>query len=213
MDPLSYPEITFSSTHRYILSSILRWPLSANFGLTHCATIGWPQIATLGETLSETLGWTVFATIEYQIIRAKGLKFWENVHLPCRCHLSLVTYHVSRVTCHMSFFFFFFSVKVVEPICGGFPCISITLWLFGLNSRSVSLPARLSCTRCVVSIVNVVQCRFYMVANVHCTSCEMCIVQGALCVLFKVCSFYCILRPDKSSVTKADFDITSNTIK
>ena len=34
------------------------------------------------------------------------------------CHLSHVTSHMSRVTCHMSHFFFF-SVKVLEPVGGG----------------------------------------------------------------------------------------------
>ena len=34
------------------------------------------------------------------------------------CHLSHVMSHMSRVTCHMSHFFFF-SVKVLEPVDGG----------------------------------------------------------------------------------------------
>ena len=39
-----------------------------------------------------------------QTIRARELKFWENVHPPqhVTCHVSRVTCHVSRVTCHMS---------------------------------------------------------------------------------------------------------------
>ena len=39
-----------------------------------------------------------------QAVRARELKFGENVHpSPCvTCHLSCVTCHVSRVTCHVS---------------------------------------------------------------------------------------------------------------
>ena len=45
------------------------------------------------------------------MVRARELKFWENVHIPQTCHVSHVMCHVSHVTCHMSlvtFFFFFF---------------------------------------------------------------------------------------------------------
>ena len=70
------------------------------------------------------------------MVRARELKFWENVHPPKRvkchmsrvmchvscvtCHMSRVTCHVSHVTCHMShlFIFFFFPDKVVELIGG-----------------------------------------------------------------------------------------------
>ena len=39
-----------------------------------------------------------------QTVRARELKFWENVHpTPCvMCHLSHVTCHISPVTCHLS---------------------------------------------------------------------------------------------------------------
>ena len=46
-----------------------------------------------------------------QTVRARELKFWENVHpTPCvmchvscvMCHVSCVTCHVSHVTCHLS---------------------------------------------------------------------------------------------------------------
>ena len=62
----------------------------------------------------------------FQIVRARELKFGENIHPPTcvtfhvshvMCHVSCVTCHMSRVTCHVSlflllftssFFFFFF---------------------------------------------------------------------------------------------------------
>ena len=56
-------------------------------------------------------------------MKARELKFWENVHPPKR-----VTCHMSRVTCQMSHFFYiymyiyiyiFFLYKVVELIGGG----------------------------------------------------------------------------------------------
>ena len=51
---------------------------------------------------------------ESQTVRARELKFWENVHhvWSVTCHVSRVTCHVSHVTCHLSpvtcFFSFFF---------------------------------------------------------------------------------------------------------
>ena len=52
-----------------------------------------------------------------QIVRARELKFWEDVHdSPCAtfhvshfiCHMSCVTCHVSHVTCRVSYIFFWF---------------------------------------------------------------------------------------------------------
>ena len=56
-----------------------------------------------------------------QTVRARELKFWENVHPPnmsrVTCHVSRrVTYHVS----HVILFFFIFSDKVVKLIGGGY---------------------------------------------------------------------------------------------
>ena len=60
-----------------------------------------------------------------QAIRARELKFWENIHPPphvtCNlslvtCHVSNVICHVSHVTCHMFFFVCFFWDKVLEII-------------------------------------------------------------------------------------------------
>ena len=56
-----------------------------------------------------------------QTVRARELKFWENVHTP-RCvssHVSRVTCHVSHVMCHMSQFCWGWGDKVVELVCGG----------------------------------------------------------------------------------------------
>ena len=53
------------------------------------------------------------------MVRARELKFWENVHPPkhvmCHvsrvtCHVSHVTCHVSHVTCHMSHILFIFFI-------------------------------------------------------------------------------------------------------
>ena len=67
-----------------------------------------------------------------QTIRARELKFWENVrpqqhvtYICVTCHMLHVIFHVSHVTCHMSqfflliFFFLFFLDKVVKLIGGG----------------------------------------------------------------------------------------------
>ena len=63
-----------------------------------------------------------------QTIRARELKFSENVHPPqhviyhvsrVKCHVSRVTCHMSCVTCHMSYFFFFFFFDEVVKLIGG----------------------------------------------------------------------------------------------
>ena len=56
------------------------------------------------------------------------------------------------------------------------------LWVFGFESSSGSQPARLSCARCEVCIVQGMQCVLYQ--------CAVCIVQGVQYVLCKVCSVY-----------------------
>ena len=49
-----------------------------------------------------------------QTVRARELKFWENVHPPQTCHMSCVTCHVpchvSDVTCHVSHVTFLFFI-------------------------------------------------------------------------------------------------------
>ena len=52
-------------------------------------------------------------------------------------------------------------------------------------------PARFSCTRCAVFIVQGVQCVLYKVFQVYYTRLAVFIVQGVQCVLYKVCLVYC----------------------
>ena len=44
------------------------------------------------------------ANLHSQAVRARELKFWDNIHLPQHiiCHMSCVTCQMSFVTCHMS---------------------------------------------------------------------------------------------------------------
>ena len=48
----------------------------------------------------------------------------------------------------------------------------------------MSLPAEVSCTKCAVCIVQVIQSILYIVCCVYCTKHSVCIVQGVLCVLY-----------------------------
>ena len=63
-----------------------------------------------------------------QTVRARDLKFWDNVHHPLcvTCHMSRVIFHVSPVTrhvphvmCHQFFSSSLFLDKVVELVAGG----------------------------------------------------------------------------------------------
>ena len=87
----------------------------------------------------------------------------------------------------------------------------ITLWVFGYELYSLSLPARFSCTRCAACIVQCVQCLWYKVCRVYCTWYAVCIVQDVQCVLYKVGNVYCTLsRLARYRVNKGNIHIKSD---
>ena len=94
--------------------------------------------------------------IKKQTVRARELKFWENVHPPQRvmchvscvmCHVSHVTCHVSHVTCHYFFYYIFFCLikcwkYSVEGLLSTGPTPS-SLWYEHAPKSSLVVPIRL----------------------------------------------------------------------
>ena len=104
-----------------------------------CFIISWGFFNSIGSVLktppwfADWLSQSSFSSIfskhhNYQSVRARELKFWENFHptlcvmchishvtchmSPVICHLSRVTCHLSHVTCYVSaFLIYFFLIK------------------------------------------------------------------------------------------------------